>query len=152
MKSFRLKTSAFSLTLSGYSSFSSCYPSSDIFVFCYYNLETAVRLFRLRITCEIFRHFLCTAKTVQSHRAAFLRGACASLFQLMATIDENRELTAHFVQLCPMLVGCEELAVEFKPIRSGDKTNGLTINPCALDVSSLLGFTPFQLSKTTAAA
>ena len=70
----------------------------------------------------------------------------------MATIDENRELTAHFVQLCPMLVGCEELAVEFKPIRSGDKTNGLTINPCALDVSSLLGFTPFQLSKTTAAA
>ena len=152
MKSFRLKASAFSLTLSGYSSFSSCYPSSDIFVFCYYNLETAVRLFRLRITCEIFRHFLCTAKTVRSHRAAFLRGACASLFQLMATIDENRELTAHFVQLCPMLVGCEELAVGFKPIRSGDKTNGLTINPCALDVSSLLGFTPFQLSKTTAAA
>ena len=152
MKSFRLKTSAFSLTLSGYSSYSSCYPSSEIFVFCYYNLETAVRLFRLRITCEIFRHFLCTAKTVRSHRAAFLRGACASLFQLMATIDENRELTAHFVQLCPMLVGCEELAVGFKPIRSGDKTNGLTINPCALDVSSLLGFTPFQLSKTTAAA
>lgn len=143
MKSFRLKASAFSLTLSGYSSFSSCYPSSDIFVFCYYDFEAAVRLFPLHITCEIFRHFLCTAKTAQNHRAAFLRGDCASLLQLIATINENRELTAHFVQLCPMLVGYEELAVEFKPIRSGDKTNGLTINSCALYVSSLLGFTLF---------
>lgn len=142
MKSCRRKTSAFSLTLSGYSSFSSCYPSSDIFVFYYYDFEAAVRLFRLRITCEIFRHFLCTAKTARSHRAAFLRGDCAFLFQVIATIDENRELTTHFVQLCPMLVDYEELAVEFKPIRSGDITSGLTINPCAC-VSSLLGLTLF---------
>ena len=54
--SFRLWKDVYS---SRYHSYSSCHPSrSYVLVYSCYNFKAVARLFRLRITCEIFRQFL----------------------------------------------------------------------------------------------